>query len=137
MATISNNNIARAIYLSSKNKTDQEQKIFTKNVVSFLFRRKLMSKSKDILTALKKIIYQEQGIIEVKVWSKVKINDEHKRDLTQILKKRYGDKKFIFQENLDEKLLGGLKVEVNNESIDLTLRNKINKLQEHLNKNHE
>lgn len=137
MAIISNNNIARAIYLSSKDKTDQEQKIFTKNVVNFLFRRKLMSRSKDILTALKTIIYQEQGIIEAKVWSKIKINDDHKKDLVQILKKRYGDKKFILQENLDDKLLGGLKVEVNNEIIDLTLRNKINKLQEYLIKSHE
>jgi F-type H+-transporting ATPase subunit delta len=137
MATISNNNIARAIYLSSKDKTGQEQETVIKNVINFLVRRKLISRSKDILTSLKAIIYQEQGVLEIKVWSKEKINEENKKDLIQILKKRYGDKKFILQENLDDKLLGGLKIEVNNESIDLTLRNKINKLQEYLIKNHE
>ena len=137
MATISNNNIARAIYLSSKDKTGQEQEFVIKNVINFLVRRKLISRSKDILASLKAIIYQEQRVVEVKVWSKEKISEENKKDLIQILKKRYGDKKFILQENLDDKLLGGLKIEINNESIDLTLRNKINKLQEYLIKNHE
>ncbi len=137
MAIISNNNIARAIYLSSKGKSISEQDIILKNIVNFLFRHKLMSRSKEILSSLKKIINQDEGILEVKTWSKVKINNETKKDLVQILKKRYGDKQFVLQENLDEKLLGGFKIEVNNELIDLTLKNKIYKLQKHLIKNYE
>ena len=38
----------------------------------------------------------------------------------------------IFKEVIDKNLIGGFKVEVNNEVIDVTLRNKISKLQEHL-----
>ena len=37
-------------------------------------------------------------------------------------------------ESLDSKLLGGLKVEVNNEIIDLSIKNKIGKLQKYLTK---
>ena len=137
MAIISNNNIARAIYLSLKDKNSSEQDIMLKNVVKFLFRHKLISKSKEILSVLKKLINQDQGILEVKVWSKNQINNKVKKDLMQILKKRYGNKKFILHENLDEKLLGGFKIEVNNELIDLTLKNKIYKLQEHLVRSYE
>ena len=42
-----------------------------------------------------------------------------------------------FLENLNEKLLGGFKIEVNNELIDLTLKNKIYRLQEHLIRSYE
>ncbi len=137
MVIISNNNIARAIYLSLKDKSSSEQNIILKNVVQFLYRHKLISKSKEILSIFKKIINQDKGILEVKVWSKTKMNDETKRELTQILQKRYGDKKFVLQENLNEKLLGGFKIEINNEIIDLTLKNKVYKLQEYLIKSYE
>ena len=58
-----------------------------------------------------------------------------KRELTQTLTHRYKAKEIKIVENLDKKLLGGFKVEVGDEVIDLTLRNKINKLQEHLTSN--
>lgn len=137
MTIISNNEIARAIYLGSKDKNEIEQNIFFKNVLSFLYRRRLLSKSADILKSLKNVINRENNVLEVKVYSKEKLDHVVKKDLAQILKKKYGDKEIIFIESLDEKLLGGLKIEVQDELIDLTLRNKIYKLQEYLTENHE
>ena len=137
MASISNNDIARAIYLTSKDKDSSELGLLFQNVTKFLFRRRLLAKSSEILSSLRKIINQAEGILEVKVWSKNKINDETKKNLIQIFKKRYKDKEVFLQENLDERLLGGLRIEVNNELVDLTLKNKINKLQEYLTSNHE
>ena len=45
------------------------------------------------------------------------------------------ERRFIFNEVLDEKLLGGFKIEVNDEIIDLTIKNKLEKLQEYLTRN--
>lgn len=137
MATISNNNIARAIYLASKEKKGSEQAVFLKDVVGFLSRRRLISKSKNILSALSRIVNQAEGVLEVNVWSKAKISEHDKKELIHFLKKRYGDQKFILQEHLDEKLLGGLKIKIQDEMIDLSLQSKIYKLQEHLIKSHE
>ena len=55
--------------------------------------------------------------------------------MTFILKERYQQKEVILVEVLDEKLLGGFKMEVNDEVIDLTIKNKIGKLQEYLTRN--
>jgi len=137
MATLSHNNIAQAIYLSLKGKGPAGQKVVFKNVVSFLSRRRLLAKSPGILLALRKIINQEQGLCEVQLWSKNKISGPTKKKLTPILRKRYGKQKFIWRDSLDEKLLGGLKIEINNEIIDLTLRHKIYQLKEHLMTSHE
>ena len=129
MTTISNNDIARTIYMMSK---DQEQADVSKNVVKFLFRKRLLSKSPEILSQLRKIINKEEGRIVAKVSSVERLDSKMKIDLEHALKKRYSAKEVVFAESINEKLLGGVKIEVNNEVIDLSVKNKIQKLQEHL-----
>lgn len=137
MTTISNNDIARAIYIASQDKNNTEQSLFFNKVVKFLFRKRLLSKSPEILENLRKIINQEENRIVVKVSSVEVLDNKTKTNLEQILKKRYGAREIILKEVLDKKLLGGLKVEVNNEVIDLSIKNKIGKLQEYLIRNYE
>ena len=132
MSTISNNDIARAIYLVSKDKTNAELHEVDKKVVKFLARRRLLSKSGDILERLNTIINQESERIVAKVSSAKKLKEESKRELILLLKKRYGAKEVVITETLDEKLLGGIRIEVGDEIIDLTAKNKIKRLQEYL-----
>ncbi len=135
MSAISNNNIAKAIYLTSKDSKEESQ--FFHKIVQFLARKRLLSKSKDILLHLNKIINDEEGRITVKVSSQKRLNENIKKEITQSLSRRYGDKTIILKESLDENLLGGYKIEVNDEVIDLTIKNKLGKLQEYLTRNHE
>jgi ATP synthase F1 delta subunit len=132
MATISNNNIARAIYAASLETGGKDQSAFLKNVVQFLARKKLLSKSADILNRLNKIMNDTAGRVTVLVRGAEKISDHTKKELKQSLSKRYGGKEIILEERIDEKLLGGLRIEVNDEVIDLTIANRMKKLQDHL-----
>ena len=132
MATLSNKNIAQAIYLSLKDKSAHERALATTSIVKFLARRHLLSKSENILTELSKIENTEKGIIMTKVSSAKVLSEKTKRDLKEVLTKRYKGKSAVFSEKVDEKLLGGLRIEVDDEVIDFTLKNKIRKLQEHL-----
>ena len=132
MATLSNNNIAHAIYLSSKDKSEQEQALFFKKIAQFLSRKRLLSQAPDILSRLDKIINEADRRIVVKLSSKEHLGEDTKKEIANILKERYGVEKIIFVESLNEKLLGGFKIEVNDEVIDLTVKNKIGKLQEYL-----
>lgn len=137
MAVVSNNDIARAIYLVSKDKSKSEQVVIFEKVVKFLFRKRMLSKAPDILLRLKKIINHEEDRMEVKVSSVEKLDHRTKTNLEHLLKKRYAAKEIVFIENLDQKLIGGIKIEVNDEVIDLSMKNKIEKLQEYLIRNHE
>jgi F0F1-type ATP synthase delta subunit len=134
MASISNNNIAEAIYLASKEKSQTEQPLFFKKVIQFLTRRKLLSKAPDILLCLNKIINKREGRIETRISSAKKIDEKTNKELSHILTKKYSVKEINLIENLDEKLLGGIKIEINDEVINMTLRNKIGQLQEYLTK---
>lgn len=132
MNTVSNNNIARAIYLVFKGKENGEQSLISKKVVRFLAKKRLLFKAPDILLHLNKIVSEHEGKVTVKVSSAKRIDETTNKKLAEILIRRYKAKEIDFEENIDEKLLGGFKIEVNDEVIDLTIRNKIEKLQEYL-----
>ncbi|MDP2789402.1 MAG: ATP synthase F1 subunit delta [bacterium] len=135
MANISHNDIAKAIYMSVKDKTGGQLATSLQDVVKFLARKRLLSKSPAILSSLEKIFNQEEKIIKAKVISVKKLHNETKTHLIHKLEKRYNAHKVFLEEFLDEKLLGGIRIEVEDEVIDLSMKNKINKLQEHLIKN--
>ncbi len=135
MATLSNNDIARAIYFSGKGKEGKALQEVLQNTVRFLSRRRLLSKSNAILASLERIENQERGVLVAQVWSKAKLDANTKKELLQILKNRYEGKDFTLIENIDEGLLGGFRIRIGDELIDLSLKNKINKLQEHLTRN--
>ena len=137
MTAISNNDIARAIYLVLKDDVSasgEKKSAKYEKVVNFLFRRRLLSKTTDILLRLGKIINQEEGRIVAKISSVEALNRQTKTQLEHALKKRYSAKEIVLEENIDASLMGGIKIEANNEVIDLSTKNKIGKLQEYLTK---
>ncbi len=135
MSSISNNDIAHAIYLASKDKNKEEQSLVFKNVIKFLVKKKKLAKAGDILLRLGKIINNYENRIVGKIFSKEKINEVQNKEINQILARRYSAKEVTLEQCLDDKLLGGLKIEVNDEVLDLTIKNKLEKLQEYLIKN--
>jgi len=132
MSVLSNNDIALAIFQTLKDKNAHEQQVFLPRIVEFLHKRRLLSRVKDILAKLNKIMNQESETLESNLWSALILSEDDKKDIVNFLKKRHEVKHVIFNENVDEKLLGGYKIEANDEIIDLTVKNKIKKLQEYL-----
>lgn len=130
MANLSYNDIARAINLSLKEGGS------AKSVVEFLSRKKLLSKSEDILAKLEAIVDTEKGILKGKLWSATALSNKEKTELISHLEKHHKDKKIQLEEIIDEKLKGGWKVEIAGEMIDQSIQTKLKKLQAHLNKNH-
>ncbi len=132
MATISIKNIARAIYESSLGKDGAELDVVTKKAVDLISKKHLMSKSKEILNQLEKIVDKHEEVIRAKISSKIKLDKKITDEIDDFIKKRYKAKNTVLEFIIDEKLLGGIKIEVGDEIIDTTLKNKIKKLQNYL-----
>ncbi|MBK5215483.1 MAG: F0F1 ATP synthase subunit delta [Candidatus Pacebacteria bacterium] len=132
MATISINNIASAIYESSIGKDGAELDDIMKKAVSVISQKNLLSKSKEIIIQLEKIVDKKEGTIRAKISSKIKLNEKITNEIEDFIKKRYSAKKIVLEFEIDDKLLGGIKIEVGDEIIDTTLKNKIKKLQNYL-----
>jgi F-type H+-transporting ATPase subunit delta len=132
MSTVSNNSIARAIYAVSKDKSDSEQAVIFGKVAQFLARKRLLSKSGDILAHLDKIINEAEGKVAVKIYSAENLSENDKKKLTHSLSARYSGKSIVLEEHIDKKLLGGLRLEIDDEVIDLSLKNRLARLEANL-----
>ncbi len=132
MIALLNNNIALAIYLALKNKTYAEQSLISQKIIQFLARKRLLSEAPNILSRLNKIINEDQNKILAKVSSKEILSQNKRKELIHSLSKHYEGKIIILEESLNEKLIGGFKIEINDEIIDFSIKNRIKKLQEHL-----
>src|SRR3989344_5429106 len=136
MSAISNTDIASAVHATLSYKSPSHVHEAHKKIINFLSKRRLMSKVPAILAQLEKLINSEQGVVSAKVLSAHRLSDEREKELVHFLKKRYDAKNVVLTKTLDEKLLGGMRVEVGDEVIDLTIRNKMRKLEEYLTRDH-
>lgn len=134
MARLSNNDIANAIYIGAKNKQGNDLNLFMQDVVKFLVQKKLFSKRKDILKTLEKIIDKDNSLLQVNLYTKNKIDENFKKELSSILQKKYQVKNIIFNEKINENLIDGFRLEIDDEIIDTSISNKLKKLQTYLTK---
>jgi len=135
MATISIKNVAQAIYESSYKKEGKELTAITEKIVDLISKKHLIGKSKDILIQLEKIIDKKEGIVRAKISSRTQIDKKVIDEIEDFIKKKYKANNTILEFEVDEKLLGGIKIQIGDEIIDTTLKNKIKKLQNYLIKN--
>lgn len=132
MATISINNLAKAIYESGKDKSGTDLAHVMENATKFLAEKHMLGKAPQILEVLENITDSHDGIVRVKISSKEKLSNKLKDEAEEIVKKRYKAKVVYLEEYEDKNLLGGIKIEVGDEIINMTLRNKLDKLQNYL-----
>jgi F-type H+-transporting ATPase subunit delta len=127
--------IAEALHESTKGKTGANLTLAISNVVEFMDKNNLLGKSKEILAHLQIIIDKEEHVLRAKVNVAEPLTKKMTDELEESLKKRYGAKEVELEITEDINLISGLKVEVNDEVIDLTLSHRLHQLQTHLIKN--
>lgn len=135
MKLYSTKNLAGAIYESVKGKTGSELSHTLANAVEFMGKHQLLGKSKEILTHLEKIIDKNEKVLRAKVTSSTVLSKKMLEDLEESLKKRYKAKEVEIDTKENSNLINGIKIEANDEIIDLTLSHRLHQLQTHLIKN--
>ncbi|MEJ0002154.1 MAG: F0F1 ATP synthase subunit delta [bacterium] len=129
---MTNTEVAQAIYLATKDKKGAELESALESATKFLSRKRLLSKTSEILNTLEEIVNKAEGRIAVNLKSAQKLKEETKKEIAQMLKKHYDAKEFAFVETIEPKVLGGVRIEVGNDVIDLSVKNKIGQLKNYL-----
>ncbi len=104
--------------------TEEEAHVLT-SLVKVLSEKKALNYSEGIISVLKDLLDKEQGIIKVEVTVQEKMTDETKTLLTETLKKMYSADGVIITEQVDESILGGMKLKIGEEVYDATVKNKL------------
>lgn len=129
---LSPKHIAQAIYASAKDKTGAERDRALELSVEFLARKNLLGKAPEILKHLERVKNQDLKIVSAAVTSRTPLTKYAEDEVKHALKKRYKAEDIILELQEDKSLLGGIKIEANDEVIDLSFKNKLNQLQNHL-----
>ena len=132
MAKISTKNIAVSIYEATDGKSGATLDVAIKNIVNFLNNKNLLSQSPQILAELERIIDKKDGRVKMKVTSASDVGSEKKLALEDKIKTKYKAKEVVSEYLEDKNVLGGMKIEVGEDMMDYTYRNKLNQLEKHL-----
>ena len=132
MATISPKNIAEAIYETTKGKSGNDLDLVIKRSAKILKDKRMLGKSKDVLTALSDIIDKKTGIVRVKVTTAKSLDDTGRKKIENETKEKYKAEVVIGEFFEKKELLGGMRVEVGDEVMDTTYKSKLHELEKFL-----
>lgn len=132
MAKISSKNIAEAVYKATEGKSGDALAETMKRSVKVLSDKRLLGKSKDILQALQDIIDRKNNTVRIKVMTAKALNGEERRKLENEIKEKYKAQKVESEFFERPELLGGMRIEIGDEVLDTTYKNKLGKLQKFL-----
>ncbi len=135
MATFKINDIARAVYDASKDASVAERAKINENVVKFLAKHRLMKESKRLLEKIRKIEDEEEGNLTATVTTSRVLHEKSHTDIIHFLKHYYDVDKVEIKSEIDKGVIGGAKIQVGEDVLDLTISNKIHQLQAKLLRN--
>ncbi len=85
---------------------------------------------KEIYDDYENLILTDKNIIKAQVFSVNELSDAQMKEVIKALEQRYKDKKIEAENIINPELIGGIRVLVNNESYDLSIKTNISKLKE-------
>ena len=85
---------------------------------------------KNIYDEYENLILTDKNIVRAQIFSAVELTNAQMKEVIKALESRYNDKKIEAENIINPELIGGIRVLVNNESVDLSLKTSLNKLKE-------
>ncbi len=103
-------------------------KQLAQEVAAFLLTNSLTDQLDSIIRDIK-LIRQQNGILDVKVISRFPLNQPILDNLKQLLKQSYHNvKEILIEPIIDNSLIGGVRLEMADSSLDLSLSNQLKTL---------
>ncbi|WP_165354654.1 F0F1 ATP synthase subunit delta [Tropicimonas sp. IMCC6043] len=100
----------------------------TKNALALMASKRRLFVLPQLLAALRAMIAEEKGEIAAEITSAATLSDAQAAALTEMLKSRFG-KEIKLNTTVDERLIGGLIVQVGSKMIDTSVRARLASLQ--------
>lgn len=132
MTKISPKTIAEAIYEAAKGKSGGELKSVLERSAQLLRDKRMLGRSKDVLSALQNIIDKKTGVVRMKVTAAKRMESVEMKKLENEITEKYKAQTAIGEFFEKPELLGGVRIEVGDEVLDNTYKNKLRKLENFL-----
>ena len=132
MKKVSSNNLAKVLIDITAEKSPDDTKKIVKDFVIYLRKKRLLKLVPQLLETFRKSYDEKHGIVEAEVRVQFRMDADTKRSLSDTLKKRYNAHEVDITELVDERLIGGMKVRVNDEIYDASVKGRLQSLRREL-----
>jgi F0F1-type ATP synthase delta subunit len=118
--------LAQIIYSQTLNSTSTKQ--LAQEIAAFLLNNNLTDQLDSIIRDVK-LIRQQNGILDVKVISRFPLNQLMLSNINNLLKQYYNNvKEILIEQIIDINLIGGVRLEMADSSLDLSMSNQLKSL---------
>ena len=111
---------------------EAEQKKALKEFAAYLHKKGLLKKADAILAEYQRLYNAKHGIVEALVTLTARLPEKDKHALSEALKKKYDAKAVHIEEKVDQRLIGGMKIQIGDEVFDSSIANSHRQLQAQL-----
>lgn len=123
---------AISLFESLKDSEEKEQKEVISNFSELLIENNDISKLEEVLGYFNTLWNSYEEITEVEIISARKIDKTLMKSLEEFISKKSKSKKTIVTEKEDESIIGGVILRYGDKSLDLSIKEKLNKFKEQL-----
>lgn len=131
---LSANQYAKALQSSMKDKPQSEVDLMVANFFKLLAKNRQMKLARKIIGIFQNIHNKENGIIEMRVTSRELLSPEMEEKLREYASRKYQAKEVRLENIIDEKIKGGIILQVGDELLDASVAGMLVKLKKELNK---
>lgn len=118
--------LAQIIYSQTLNSTSTKQ--LAQEIAAFLLNNNLTDQLDSIIRDVK-LIRQQNGILDVKVISRFPLNQLMLSNINNLLKQYYNNvKEILIEPIIDINIIGGVRLEMADSSLDLSMSNQLKSL---------
>lgn len=128
MTKVRPKDFALLLFDLTNGKTEEEQKKALKDFVPLLAKKRMLGKTKNIITEYRTIYNKAHNIVEATVTLTERLDEKTRLKLRESLKKKYRAREVHMLEKVDARLLGGIKVRMGDTLHDTSLAHALDQL---------
>jgi F-type H+-transporting ATPase subunit delta len=125
---------AKTLYELTKDKNHQEIDGVISNFIKKLNKNGQLKIAQNVIRKFQEVYNQENGIVEVEIVSKEKLNSQLVDKLISFVNDKYRAKEVLVNNVVDENIKGGIIVKVGNEVMDGSVERRLSELKKELEK---
>lgn len=123
---------AKTLHEITENKSSSEIDEAVNTFAKFLIKNNQAGISGKVIEKFQEIYNAKNRIVEAEVASRTKLEGKTLSELDEFIKEKYKAKKVVLKNNIDEKIIGGIVIRVNDEILDGTINRQLTNLKNKL-----
>lgn len=120
---------AKTLYEITKDKSQSEIDEIVSKFVKFLVSNNQVKMAEKIISRFQEIYNEQEGILEAEITSREKISNDLLDKISSFVKEKYQAKKIVFDNKIDENILGGVIIRVKDEVLDGSVRTHLKNME--------